>query len=251
MGQSLPAGRLGQKLNPFLLKHTLYVLCGLSGQVSKAELNKTELTFFKRRQKKTDPPGPILLPQLPLLTFYKVNTAHCLHYLGFFLDYKLHWKHYVNMMCNKVWASIRALQLLGNSVCGLNFAQWRLAYNAICLLVLTYSCQLWYIGKQKGLVQKLQVVQNEGICLLASAFRTIPREPLQHLFNILLIDLHLWIIIDNVALRLYRLQCFSQVFLRLEGAWASDPREPIPTLAQKVAKTALRTMANQISARGN
>ena len=250
-GAILACGKTWPEVESSLIKAYSSCASWLVRSGLKAEPDKTELMFFRRRQEKTDPPGHILLPQLPLPTSYKVTAAHRLRYLGFFLDHKLRWEHHVNVMCNRARASIRALQLLGNSVRGLDFAQWRLAYNAICLPVLTYGCQLWYTGKQKGLVQKLQVVQNEGIRLLAGAFRTTPREPLQHLFNILPMDLRLRMITDNVALRLYRLQRSSQVLLRLGGAWAPDPGEPIPTPARKAAKTALRAMANRISARGN
>jgi hypothetical protein len=166
----------------------------------KAEPDKTELIYFRRRHEKEDPPSHILLRKHPHHMTYKVTAVHKLRYLGFFLDHKLRWEHHVNIMCNQARASIKALQLLGNSVRGLNFAQWRLAYNAICLPVLTYGCQLWYTGKQKKLANKLQVVQNEGVRLIAGAFRTTPREPLHQLFNILPIDLRLRMLTDNSAL---------------------------------------------------
>ena len=159
---------------------------------------------------------------------YKVTAVHRLRYLGFFLDHKLRWEHHVNVMCNRARASIRALQLLGNSVRGLNFAQWRLAYNAICLPVLTYGCQLWYTGKQKGLVQKLQVVQNEGVRLLAGAFRTTPREPLQHLFNILPMNLHLRMLTDNAALRPLQASAFQSGASSPRRSMGSRPRGTNP-----------------------
>ena len=94
-------------------------------------------------------------------------------------------------MCNCTCASIKALQILGNSIRGLNFAQWRLAFNTIFLPVLTYGCQLWFTGKQKGLVKKLQTMQNEAIRIISGTFRTTPRDLLHQLLNIFPIDLHL------------------------------------------------------------
>jgi hypothetical protein len=217
----------------------------------KVEPDKTELIYFRRRHEKEDPPGHIFLRQHPHHTNYKVTAVHRLRYLGFFLDHKLRWEHHVNVMCNRARASIKALQLLGNSVRGLDFAQWRLAYNAICLPVLTYGCQLWYTGKQKKLAQKLQVVQNEGVRLIAGAFRTTPREPLHQLFNILPMDLRLRMLTDNSALRLYRLQSSSQILLRLGGDWCPNPQEPIPTPERRAAKTALRALASRVPSKGN
>ena len=169
---------------------------------------------------------------------------HHLRYLGFFIDHKLRWEHHVNTMCSQARTAIKGLQILGNSVRGLDFAQWRLAYNAICLPVLTYGCQLWYKGKQKKLAEKLQVVQNEGVRLIAGAFKTSPREPLQQLLNILPITLRLRMLTDNSALRLYRLQPSSQVLLRLGGDWSPNPSEQIPTPVRTNAKTALRALAS-------
>ena len=113
----------------------------------KAESDKMKLIYFRRRHEKVDPPSQIYLLQHSHNTYYKVKTVHHLHYLGFFLDHKLRWEHHVNVICNWAQASIKALQLLGNLVCGLDFANWRMAYNIICLPVLTYGCQLWFTGK--------------------------------------------------------------------------------------------------------
>ena len=80
----------------------------------------------------------------------------------------------MKVVCNRARAFLKALQLLGNSVKGLDEASWRLAYNAICLPVLTYRCQLWYNGKQAMLVKKLQTVQNDVVKIISGTFRTTP-----------------------------------------------------------------------------
>src|SRR5882757_509047 len=108
------------------------------------------------------------------------------------------------VMCNRAQASLKALQLLGNSVRGLDQAKWRLAYNAICLPVLTYGCQLWYSGKQVGLVKKLQIVQNDAVKLILGTFQTTPHEPLHQLLNILPMDLHLNMLLQKTVFRLYK-----------------------------------------------
>ena len=134
-----------------------------------------------------------------------------LRYLGFFFNSHLTWSHHVEIMCNRARASIKALQLLGNSVRGLDQGQWRLAYNAICLPVLTYGCQLWFTGKQVTLVKKLQTVQNEAVRVIAGAFCTAPHEPLHQLLTILLMDLRLTMLTQNLAIRLYKVSKESQL----------------------------------------
>ena len=62
---------------------------------------------------------------------------------------------------------MKVLQVLGNSIQGLSMANWRLVLNAVCLPVLSYSCQLWYLtGAAKGLINMLQRVQNEMVKLV-------------------------------------------------------------------------------------
>jgi hypothetical protein len=137
-----------------------------------------ELIFFRKGREKSALPNYIHLPLPAMNTYYRVQASTTLQYLGFFLDTRLLWTHHVEVMCNRVQASIKALQLLGNSVRGLDQAKWRLAYNAICLPVLTYGCQLWFTGKQKTLVKKLQTTQNKAVKVIAGVFRTTPRDPL-------------------------------------------------------------------------
>jgi hypothetical protein len=111
------------------------------------EPDKSELIFFRRSRDKSNPPNHIHLLLPSHNTYYRVKASDTLRYLGFFLDKQLQWGHHVDVMCNRARASLKALQLLGNSIRGLNQASWWLAYNAVCLPVLTYGCQLWYTGR--------------------------------------------------------------------------------------------------------
>jgi len=65
--------------------------------------------------------------------------------------------------------------------------------------VLNYGCQLWFTGKQKKLIKKLQVIQNEAIRVISGAFRTSPREQLHQLLSILPVDLRLTMLTQNTA----------------------------------------------------
>jgi len=150
-------------------------------------------------------------------------------------------------MCNRARASLKALQLLGNSVRGLDQASWRLAYNAVCLPVLTYGCQLWYTGKQKGLVKKLQTVQNEAVRIISGTFRTTPREPLHQLLSVLPMNFRLDLLTKNTALMLYKVPNDSQLRRRLGDLWYEpEPAElPLPTPNNARANTTLRSLASK------
>jgi len=216
------------------------------------EPDKTELIFFRNRTKKTAPPPYTHLPLPAQQTYYRVQASQSLRYLGFFFDTNLNWSHHVEVMCNRTRATIKALQLLGNSVRGLDHARWRLAYNAICLPVLTYGCQLWYTGKQKGLVQRLQIVQNEAVKVISGAFRTAPREPLHQLLSILPMDLRLTMLTQNTALRLYKVSKESQLLRRLGGDWHTpQPHDlPLPTPNSEGSRTVLRSLAARVPSKG-
>jgi hypothetical protein len=91
-------------------------------------------------------------------SYYTVPAAQHIRYLGFFFSADLTWDRHVKIMCNRARASLKSLQILGNSVRGLDFASWRLAYNAICLPVLTYGIALW---AHKGLEKHFKQVELE------------------------------------------------------------------------------------------
>lgn len=119
-------------------------------------------------------------------TYYQVNPKPQVRYLGFFLHHRLHWGPHVDIMCNWACASLRALQVLGNTHRGLSMANWRLVFNTVCLPVLAYGCQLWANAPNYVLlVKKAQLVFNEGVKVISGAFHTAPREPLHEFTRVL------------------------------------------------------------------
>ena len=85
-------------------------------------------------------------------------------------------------MANHAHSIIHRINILGNLIHGLNFYNWHKVFNALVIPVLTYRAQVWYTSiNQKGLVQCLQVAQNEGVRKITGAFHTMPIEPLHNL----------------------------------------------------------------------
>jgi hypothetical protein len=216
------------------------------------EPDKLELIYFKKCGEHSEPPPYIHLPLLLHNTYYRVTRSNTLRYLGFFFNSKLNWKHHIKVMCNRTRAMLKALQILGNSVCSLNHARWRLTFNTICLPILTYRCQLWYTGKQKELVKKLQTVQNEAVKIISGTFRTTPREPLHQLLTIFPMEFRLNMLLQNSALWLYKVSQESQLLWRLGGAWHTpDPSDlPLPTPNNLNTTSTLRKLAARVPAMG-
>jgi len=94
-----------------------------------------------------------------------------------------------------------AVKVLGNSIRGLNLADWRLIYHAIALPTLSYGSQLWWASpKKQTLVNILHTAQNAGLHLIMGAFHTTPVEPLHVLARILPIHIFLEKLCSNSAL---------------------------------------------------
>ena len=228
------------------------------------EPDKTELMFFQRPYARNPAPRPsqLALPDPMGNAQYHVKPVEVLRYLGIFFHWRLKWEPHVKIMANRARASLKALQVLGNSVRGLNMANWRLAFNAICLPVLGYACQLWFKEGAKGqkkLVQILQRVQNEGVKMVSGAFRTAPREALLHITRMLPMRHYLEKLTHTSALRLYRLPRGSQLLRRLGPSWYA-PRQgdlPLPAppnmapLGNKNRRpTALEALAARVPSEG-
>ena len=164
---------------------------------------------------------------MPSDSTYEVFPSDCVQYLGFFIQRRLNWKTHVTIMCNRAKASANALKLLGNTIRGLSMANWRLVLNAVCLPVLGYGCQLWYVqGRSKGLIKQTQKVQNQMVRMVAGAFRTAPCEPLTHITCMLPMEQYVEKLTHTSALRLYRLPRASQLLRRLGPDWYSPrPRD--------------------------
>ena len=106
-----------------------------------------ELLFFQKPYECNPLPAPtcLILPDWEHSTHHVVQPVENLHYLGLFINWQLKWEPHIQIMCNQAWVSIKVLQVLGNSIRGLFMANWRLVLNAVCLPVMSYGCQLWYL----------------------------------------------------------------------------------------------------------
>jgi hypothetical protein len=186
--------------------------------------DKTEVLYFRRPYQRNDfPPDRICLPNPSENTSYAVQASDTVCYLGFFINHKLDWEPHVMIMCNRARASIKALQVLGSSHRRLSMANWRLVFNAVCLPVLSYGCQLWANStKITSLMKKVQLVFNEGVKVISGAFCTAPREPLHKILRILPARHFLEKLILTSALRLYRVPRGSQLLSHLGHEWDSS-----------------------------
>ena len=186
------------------------------------EPDKTELLFFQKPYERNLLPAPtrLILPDPANSTYYVVMPSENICYLGFFINRRLKWEPHVRIMCNRAHASIKALQVLGNTIRGLSMANWRLVLNAVCLPVLAWGSQLWYLtGAAKTLITMLQHVQNEMVKVVTGSFHTAPRGALLHFTRMLPMAHYIEKLTHTSALRLYRLPWASQLLRHLGPDW--------------------------------
>jgi retron-type reverse transcriptase len=226
------------------------------------EPDKMELLFFQKPYERNAVPAPtrLVLPDLTISSYYVVRPVENLRYLGFFINRRLKWEPHVWIMCNWARTSIKALQVLGNTIRGLSMANWWLVLNAVCLPVLTYESQLWSLtGAAKGLINMVQRVQNDMVRQVTGAFRTAPREPLLHFTRMLPMKFFIEKLTYTSALCLYRLPRESQLLRRLGTDWYSPGQGdlPLPVPRSRVLRgkrnqhpTALEALALKVPSGG-
>jgi len=153
----------------------------------KCNTDKTEFITFA-------PPCPKHLIGAPVTSIhpctsasssYTVKRSPLIRYLGIFIHECFDWTHHVTIMANHAHSTICALSILGNSVRGLNYANWHQVFHSLILPILTYGFPLYSTQPCiKGLLNILQIAQNDAVRKMSSVFKTTPVVPLHYLLAI-------------------------------------------------------------------
>ena len=106
-----------------------------------------------------------------------IKPKETIRYLGFFFDSELNWNAHVTFYFNRAFSTIRALRMLGSSICGLGTLQKWHAYQACALPVLTYGLPLWFAEDGAGgrsRLNKINKVHSHACKWITGCFRTMP-----------------------------------------------------------------------------
>ena len=124
-------------------------------------------------------------PRTSATTSYTIERLSLIRYLGVFIHDWFDWTHHVTIMANRARSTVRALSILGNSVRGLDYANWHKLFHALILPVLMYGFPLYSTQpRNKGLLDILQVAQNDMVRKMSRAFKTTPVVPLHYMMAI-------------------------------------------------------------------
>ncbi|KAF8645901.1 hypothetical protein AX14_009165 [Amanita brunnescens Koide BX004] len=150
------------------------------------DVDKTELIHFpgfltgKPGRKLSSPPSTLPLRMRNLLRggdTVTIQPKGLIQYLGFFFDSELNWNAHVSFYFNRAFSTIRALRMLGSSVCGLGTLQKRHTYQACVLPVLSYGLPLWFAEDGVGIksrLSKINKVHTHACKWITGCFRTTP-----------------------------------------------------------------------------
>jgi hypothetical protein len=142
-----------------------------------ADTDKTEVMFFTPSHTPTHLYGtcPSHVMFMNGLDPIRVKLANSLHYLGVFFMPRLSWTLHITTMAIRVWSTVKALGILGNSAQGFSLVRWWKLFQALLVPVLTYGAQVWFTDwHQTGLLKILQMAQNEACHKLVGVFKTTP-----------------------------------------------------------------------------
>ena len=148
--------------------------------------DKTEFIAFQPHRANPDCVGalrPLINLRIPSSRTLQVRRSSLVCYLGIFIDNKFNWEPHAKIMAACAQSSFRGL-LLGNSVCGIDFHNWRIVFHAVILPILLYGLPVWSHQVLKSIICILQVAQNVAVCKISGTFRTTPIEPLHNMLAI-------------------------------------------------------------------
>jgi hypothetical protein len=112
----------------------------------------------------------------------------------------------MTIMANCARSTVYAIGILGNSVHGINAANWRKIFYALILPVLTYGLPLYASQKHVvGLTKTLQVAQNDMIQKMTGTFKTTLVDPLHFIVVIFPVKILLPKLLREYADRVHHL----------------------------------------------
>ncbi|KAF8701602.1 hypothetical protein AX14_000376, partial [Amanita brunnescens Koide BX004] len=161
--------------------YLLLLLQALSDIGLQVEASKTELIHFFAFELTAS--RRLAISHQPSLTFtwrmiqFNISPSPIWRYLGFFFSPTLDFSYHVQFYTNKAFSTIRACNMLGNSVRGIGPKQRSHAYQACVLSVLTYGLPLWYAMWGRGvirLVKRMERVHSYALKWITGTFHTSP-----------------------------------------------------------------------------
>ena len=161
------------------------------------EHSKTEIFHFSRSQGLFNPPleGLILRPK------------NSWKYLGFIFNHKLAFYKHIDHYTNKTISTVKCMNLLGNSLRGINSLQKHLLYRCCVLPIALYGFQLWFYNKAliSYHMKILDKIQRRVAIWILGTFKTSPSKGIKAIAEIIPIRFHLQKITKRLQMQPFKL----------------------------------------------
>ena len=218
------------KLNLITLRAVLeWIICILEDINLKINPLKSNMIHFSwlRDDQLKDPP-PLTCTLYGKAQSIQISPTGFSRWLGIFLDPKLSYKQHIKAMTARGITITSGLQMLCNTIRGMDQTHMRMMYNTCVLPVLTYGCPIWYNKHkpQKHLLNELKKVQNVALRRILGAFRTTQTSALNVLTHVPPIELTIRKLLEGYTLQLFRLAARNPVSLHLPNSYQEKYKKP-------------------------
>jgi ribonuclease HI len=175
---------------------------------------------------------PMPLPAMNENPATTVTAAPQVKWLGVIFDRKLTFVEHLRTVCERAERAVSAIQMLGNSIHGLNQYHRHQLYIGGILPMMTYASTTWWSG-QKQQTKLIAKVQNKALRQITGGFRTTPVYAMEIEASIPPIAITLHHLNDCAANRMCHLGSHHPVALRLPSPLreAATPQADTPVAA--------------------
>ncbi len=210
---------------------------------------KFEAIHFSRRRNTPNPPielptPPFLQDQTMVRIVKPVTKTSAMRWLGVYFDTRLSFKNHAEKMASKGRKAVAGLNMLGNTVRGVDVKVMRRAVHACILPILTYAAPAWWAGRTRisnagksvrsgveGQLKRLDKVQNIALRTILPVWRTTPIKIMQREAATPPIEYTLDHLCQLASLRLHKLKPRHPLRVRTKKAVYN----PHPTRLEKLA----------------
>ncbi|XP_016409773.1 RNA-directed DNA polymerase from mobile element jockey-like isoform X2 [Sinocyclocheilus rhinocerous] len=131
---------------------------------------KTQVICFSKKKKN---------PSLNVKMYgYQLEQVNVLRFLGMWMDSKLNFKIHIQKLIEKCKKGINVLRCLSGAEWGASCQSLKRIYGAVIRSNIDYGSVV-YSSANKILLKKIEVIQNQALCICCGAFRSSPVASLQ------------------------------------------------------------------------
>src|SRR5260370_36283334 len=144
----------------------------------KTDQVKNELMHFTKTKNRDNNPS-ICIPLNVPGELKEVTPSKCMRYLGLWFDPQLKFHDHAKITASKASRATEALQMLGNSLRGINQVYLRWMYLGAVLPITMYGSVAFWDGKSTAICNTIEHTQNKALHMITRGFKMTPIPALE------------------------------------------------------------------------